>query len=43
MNPSDSCENILEIADKEVGDIDQYSIFTPTCPANVSQTNQLMK
>ncbi|XP_054820210.1 serine carboxypeptidase II-2 [Prosopis cineraria] len=43
LNPSDSCVKILENADKEVGNVDQYSIFTPTCPANVSQTNQLVK
>ncbi|XP_030954932.1 serine carboxypeptidase-like 29 isoform X2 [Quercus lobata] len=27
----------------EIGNIDQYSIFTPPCPANVSQSNRLKK
>lgn len=43
VHPSDSCEKITEIADKELGNIDPYSIFTPPCHANVSQSNQLVK
>ncbi|XP_027353815.1 serine carboxypeptidase II-2 isoform X2 [Abrus precatorius] len=41
VHPSDSCEKVMEIADKEMGDIDPYSLFTPPCHANVSQLNQL--
>jgi len=36
-HPSHSCERILEIADKEMGNIDPYSIFTPPCHANDNQ------
>ncbi|KEH38195.1 serine carboxypeptidase-like protein [Medicago truncatula] len=36
-HPSQSCERILEIADKEMGNIDPYSIFTPPCHANDNQ------
>ncbi|XP_050918893.1 serine carboxypeptidase II-2 [Lathyrus oleraceus] len=39
-HPSHSCEKILDIADREMGNIDPYSIFTPSCHAN---DNQLVK
>ncbi|TKY73143.1 Serine carboxypeptidase 29 [Spatholobus suberectus] len=42
-HPSDSCEKIWEIADKEHGNIDPYSLFTRPCHANVSQSNQLLR
>ncbi|KAK7354263.1 hypothetical protein VNO80_19722 [Phaseolus coccineus] len=32
-HPSHSCEKIWEIADKELGNIDPYSLFTPPCHA----------
>ncbi|CAA0835961.1 Serine carboxypeptidase-like 29 [Striga hermonthica] len=35
----DKCEKAMEIADEEIGDIDMYSIFTPTCTANFSSLN----
>ncbi|RDY05077.1 Serine carboxypeptidase II-2, partial [Mucuna pruriens] len=41
-HPSDACEKIWEIADKELGNIDPYSLFTPPCHANVSQLSQLI-
>ncbi|XP_065850635.1 serine carboxypeptidase II-2 isoform X1 [Euphorbia lathyris] len=33
---SDSCNEILDIASEELGDIDPYSIYTPPCTANTS-------
>ena len=43
LNVSDACYNILVIASTEVGNIDPYSIFTPPCPANVSQSSRPKK
>ncbi|XP_030954931.1 serine carboxypeptidase II-2-like isoform X1 [Quercus lobata] len=43
LNVSEACYNILVVASTEIGNIDQYSIFTPPCPANVSQSNRLKK
>jgi serine carboxypeptidase-like clade 2 len=43
IHTSTSCDKILDIANEELGDIDPYSIFSPTCPANVSQSNRLRK
>ncbi|XP_057430957.1 serine carboxypeptidase II-2-like [Lotus japonicus] len=43
IHPSHSCENITEIAHRELGNIDPYSIFTPACHANVSQSSQPVK
>lgn len=43
IHSSDSCNKILDIANDELGDIDPYSIFTPPCTANVSQSNRLLK
>ncbi|XP_044472069.1 serine carboxypeptidase II-2 [Mangifera indica] len=43
IHSSSSCEKILDIASEEMGNIDPYSIFTPTCTANVSQSNRLLK
>lgn len=31
VHPSESCDEILEMVDKEIGNIDPYSIFTPPC------------
>ncbi|KAL2331599.1 hypothetical protein Fmac_019180 [Flemingia macrophylla] len=42
-HPSESCENIWDIADKELGNIDPYSLFTPPCHSNVSQLSQLVR
>ncbi|KAK9186454.1 hypothetical protein WN944_009068 [Citrus x changshan-huyou] len=35
VHPSSSCDKFLEVADNELGNIDQYSIFTPSCTASV--------
>ncbi|XP_050272371.1 serine carboxypeptidase II-2-like [Quercus robur] len=43
LNVSEACYNILVVASTELGNIDQYSIFTPPCTANVSQSNRLKK
>lgn len=43
VHASNSCDLILDIADKELGNIDPYSIFTPSCHGNGSQSNQLRK
>lgn len=43
VHPSSSCDKFLEVADNELGNIDQYSIFTPSCTASVSQSNRLLK
>lgn len=31
MHPSDECEKVIDIASKEFGNIDPYSIYTPSC------------
>lgn len=43
IHSSNSCDKILDIASKELGNIDAYSIYTPACQANGSQSNQLRK
>lgn len=43
IHTSNSCDSILDIASAELGNIDPYSIYTPSCPANVSQSNRLLK
>ncbi|XP_042405998.1 serine carboxypeptidase II-2-like [Zingiber officinale] len=44
VHTSSACERILDIADKELGNIDPYSIFTPSCTANVTLSrNKLLK
>lgn len=41
VHSSKTCDNILNIASNEMGNIDPYSIFTPPCSGNVSSLNQL--
>ncbi|KAL1372087.1 serine carboxypeptidase-like 29 isoform X3 [Arachis hypogaea] len=43
VHPSNSCGQVFENADVELGNIDPYSIFTSLCPGNVSQTKQLLR
>ncbi|CAN6482101.1 unnamed protein product [Victoria cruziana] len=31
VHTSDKCDSVLELAEKELGNIDEYSIYTPTC------------
>lgn len=39
---SEACKKALKIADKEIGNIDRYSVFTPACVANASQSSMLL-
>ena len=43
IHSSSSCDKVLDIASEELGDIDPYSIYAPSCHGNASQTNQLQK
>ncbi|PIA52994.1 hypothetical protein AQUCO_01000692v1 [Aquilegia coerulea] len=40
-HPSDECNKAFDIAELEQGNIDPYSIFTPTCDATVSTRRNL--
>lgn len=43
VHASEQCDKILEIAYNEFGNIDPYSIFTPTCTTNRSESNQILR
>lgn len=44
IHPSEQCEKILETASSELGNIDPYSIFTPSCPGTATfSRNRLLK
>ncbi|WZZ76493.1 hypothetical protein YC2023_087863 [Brassica napus] len=43
VHTSEVCLKALDIMDMEIGEIDQYSVFTPTCVANASQAKMLLK
>ncbi|XP_020083134.1 serine carboxypeptidase II-2-like [Ananas comosus] len=44
VHTSSECEKVLEAANEELGNIDPYSIFTPTCTASVTfSRNKLIK
>ncbi|KAL0872887.1 hypothetical protein Bca101_022592 [Brassica carinata] len=43
IHSSDACNDVLETADKEIGNIDHYSVFTPACVASASQARMLLK
>ena len=44
VHTSAECESILEIASSELGNIDPYSIFTPSCPGSATfSRNKLLK
>ncbi|KAE9602364.1 putative carboxypeptidase D [Lupinus albus] len=43
VHTSAKCLDIQAIAYKELGNIDPYSIFTPPCPDNPSQSYQLLR
>ncbi|KAL2936467.1 Serine carboxypeptidase-like 29 [Bienertia sinuspersici] len=38
IHPSEKCDKVLDIADSEIGNIDPYSIYTPSCTVNSSST-----
>lgn len=39
VHTSEQCEKVLDIAEKEFGNIDPYSIFTPSCTGNFSEAD----
>ncbi|KMT03487.1 hypothetical protein BVRB_8g191680 [Beta vulgaris subsp. vulgaris] len=43
VHSSEKCETILDIASNELGNIDPYSIYTPSCTTNSSLPNKLLK
>ncbi|KAL5980459.1 Serine carboxypeptidase II-2 [Asimina triloba] len=43
VHTSAKCEKILDIASNELGNIDPYSIFTPSCTGNITSSNRLLK
>ncbi|XP_068649345.1 serine carboxypeptidase II-2-like [Aristolochia californica] len=43
IHTSPQCEKILDIASKEMGNIDTYSIFTPSCTGNATLHNRLLR
>ncbi|KAL8128825.1 hypothetical protein V2J09_017980 [Rumex salicifolius] len=43
VHSSDKCNKILDVASNELGNIDPYSIYTPSCAANSTTTNRLLK
>ncbi|CAL0307058.1 unnamed protein product [Lupinus luteus] len=43
VHTSDACAQIQGIAYTEIGNIDPYSIFTPPCSSNHSQSNQMLR
>lgn len=43
IQPSEQCEKVLDIASEEIGNIDQYSIFTPACTVNFGMLKQFFK
>ncbi|KAK9267009.1 hypothetical protein L1049_021404 [Liquidambar formosana] len=43
IHSSGPCDKILDIASEEHGNIDLYSIFTPSCIASFGLSNQLLK
>ncbi|KAF5183636.1 Serine carboxypeptidase-like [Thalictrum thalictroides] len=42
IHSSSQCDKMLDIANDELGNIDPYSIFTPSCPKG-SSSNKLLK
>ncbi|KAL0903512.1 hypothetical protein M5K25_027898 [Dendrobium thyrsiflorum] len=44
VHTSEECERILDVASDELGNIDPYSIFTPSCTGSVTYSrNKLLK
>ncbi|CAI9098725.1 OLC1v1035419C1 [Oldenlandia corymbosa var. corymbosa] len=42
ISPSEPCNNTLDIANREIGNIDQYSLFTPACTDNFSILKRIL-
>ncbi|KAL7134481.1 hypothetical protein ABFS83_11G029400 [Erythranthe nasuta] len=43
IHANEQCDNALDLAYEEVGDIDMYSIFTPACTANSTSLSRLSR
>ncbi|XXG64567.1 hypothetical protein AAC387_Pa05g2478 [Persea americana] len=43
IHTSPQCDKILDVASEELGNIDPYSIFTPSCTGNGTLSNRLLK
>lgn len=44
VHASEECDRILDVASDELGNVDPYSIFTPTCTGSVTfSRNKLLK
>lgn len=43
VHTSEQCDKVLDIAQKEFGNIDPYSIFTPSCTGNLSESNEKLR
>ncbi|XP_077215005.1 serine carboxypeptidase II-2-like [Tasmannia lanceolata] len=43
VHTSSQCDKVLDIASEELGNIDPYSIFTPSCTGNGSLSNRLLR
>lgn len=44
IHTSEECNKVLDTASNELGDIDPYSIFTPSCPGSATfSRNKLLK
>ncbi|GMH13780.1 hypothetical protein Nepgr_015621 [Nepenthes gracilis] len=43
VHPSSQCDQILDVASNELGNIDPYSIYTPPCTANFTVSSKLLK
>ncbi|KAJ8750680.1 hypothetical protein K2173_015861 [Erythroxylum novogranatense] len=43
IHASEACNKITEVAYNELGNVDPYSLFTPPCKSNVSQSSWLRK
>lgn len=43
LHLSEQCDSLLDIVSEELGDIDIYSVFTPTCTAQFGLSSHLLK
>ncbi|XP_031120819.1 serine carboxypeptidase II-2 isoform X2 [Ipomoea triloba] len=43
VHPSEECDKVLDTASDELGNIDTYSIFTPTCTESFSLMSRVLK
>ncbi|XP_047311374.1 serine carboxypeptidase II-2 [Impatiens glandulifera] len=43
IHAPEDCNNAMEVAYQEMGNIDPYSIFTPACTANYTFSNRMLK